>query len=137
EGVVAGAEGGDVVALVAVDRVVAVAADQPVVPVATEDRVVPRAAVHCDPDQGGQVAGSREVVVTAVHVHDQVLGGADVDRERPRVDAVEADARPVGGGGELLGPGAAVDLDRIDAVAALVEVGPGTRVPDHPVATRL
>ena len=48
ERVVAGAEQGDVVALVAVDEVVAVAADQHVVAVAAEDRVVARAAVDRD-----------------------------------------------------------------------------------------
>ena len=53
------------------------------------------------------------------------------------VDAVEADARAVGCGGEVLGAVAAVDLDGVGAVAALVEVGVVTRVPDHPVVAAL
>ena len=88
-------------------------------------------------DQRGQVAGRGEAVVAAVGVEDEVLGGADVDRERRRGDAVEADARAVGRGGELLGAVAAVDLDRVDAVAALVEVGVVAGVPDHPVVAAL
>ena len=76
-------------------------------------------------------------VVAAVGVEDQVLGGADVDRERRRVEAVEPDARAVGRGGELLGAVAAVDLDRVDAVAAFVEVGVVAGVPDHPVVAAL
>ena len=68
---------------------------------------------------------------------DQVLGGADVDGERRRVDAVEPDARAVGRGGELLGAVAAVDLDGVDAGAALVEVGVVAGVPDHPVVAAL
>ena len=76
-------------------------------------------------------------VVAAVGVDDQVLGGADVDRERRRVDAVEPDARAVGRGGELLGAVAAVDLDCVDAVRAFVEVGVVAGVPDHPVVAAL
>ena len=68
---------------------------------------------------------------------DELLGRADVDRERRRGDAVEADARAVGRGGELLGAVAAVDLDRVGAVAALVEVGVVAGVPDHPVVAAL
>ena len=58
-------------------------------------------------------------------------------RERGRVDAVEADAGAVGGDGEGLGAVAAVDLDGVDAVAALVEVGVVAGVPDHAVVARL
>ena len=119
ERVVAGAEQRDVVALVAVDEVVAVAAEQDVGAVAAEERVVARTAVDGDLDQGGEVAGRGEAVVAAVGVEDQVLRGADVDRERRRVDAVEPDARAVGRGGELLGAVAAVDLDRVGAVRRL------------------
>ena len=76
-------------------------------------------------------------VVAAVGVEDEVLGGADVDRERRRVEAVEPDARAVGRGRELLGAVAAVDLDRVGAGAALVEVGVVAGVPDHPVVAAL
>ena len=101
ERVVAGAEEGDVVALLAVDEVVAVAAEQQVDAVAAEDGVVARAAVDGDLDQRGQVAGGGEAVVAAVGVEHELLGGADVDRERRRVEAVEPDAGAVGRGGEL------------------------------------
>ena len=102
EDVVAGAEEGGVVALLAVDEVVAVAAEQQVDAVAAEQRVVARAAVDGDLDQRGEVAGGGERVVAAVGVEHEVLAGADVDGERRGVEAVEADARAVGGGGELL-----------------------------------
>ena len=54
-----------------------------------------------------------------------------------RIEAVEADARAVGGRREDLAAVAAVDLDFVDAGAALVEVGVVARVPDHPVVTGL
>ena len=60
EGVVAGAEKGHVVALLAVDEVVAVAAEQEVDSVAAEDRVVAGTAVDGDRDERGQVAGGGE-----------------------------------------------------------------------------
>ena len=135
--VVAGSEQGDVVALLAVDEVVAVAAEQEVDAVAAEERVVARAAVDGDGDQRGQVPGRGEAVVAAVGVEDEVLGRADVDRERRRVEAIEADAGAVGRGGELLGAVAAVDLDRVGAPTALVEVGVVAGVPDHPVVAAL
>ena len=97
EHVVAGAEEGDVVALLAVDEVVAVAAEEHVVAVAAEDGVVAGAAVDGDCDQRREIAGGRERVVAAVHVDDEVLGGADVDAERRGIDAVETHARAVGG----------------------------------------
>ena len=111
EAVDSGAEQGDVVALLAVDEVVAVASEQDVDSVAAEQRVVARTAVDGDADERGQVPGRGEAVVAAVGVEDEVLGRADVDRERRRVDAVEPDAGAVGRGGELLGAVAAVDLD--------------------------
>ena len=88
-------------------------------------------------DQRGQVAGGGEAVVAAVGVEDELLGGADVDRERRRVDAVEAHAGAVGGGRELLRAVAAVDLDGVGALAALVEVGVVAGVPDHAVVAAL
>ena len=127
----------DVVALLAVDDVVAVAAEQDVGPVAAEDRVVACTAVDGDRDEGGQVAGCGEAVVAAVGIDGQLLGGADVDRERRGIEAVEPDARAVGRGGELLGAVAAVDLDRVAAVSAFVEVGVVAGVPHHPVVAAL
>ncbi len=137
EDVVAGTQEGDVVALLPVDEVVAAAAEQLVDPVGAEDRVVPRSPVHRDLDQRGQVAGGREAVVAAVGVEDELLGGADVDRERRRVEPVEPDTRAVGRRGEHLGPAAAVDVDGVAAGTALVEVGVVTGVPDHPVVATL
>ena len=61
----------------------------------------------------GQAVAGGEDVVAAVDVDDEVLGGADVEGERRRGDAVEADAGAVGGDGEGLGAVAAVDLDGV------------------------
>ena len=63
--------------------------------------------------------------------------GADVQEERGRVDAVEADAGAVGGDGERLGDVAADDLDGVVAGAALVEGAAVAGVPDHAVVARL
>ena len=52
-------------------------------------------------------------------------------------DAVEADPGSVRGDREGLGAVAAVDLNGVDAVAALIEIGAFARVPDHPVVARL
>ena len=133
ERVVAGAEEGDVVALLAVDEVVVVTAEQHVGAVAAEERVVARAAVDGDLDQRGQVAGGGEAVVAAVGVEHEVLGGADVDREGRRIDPVEPHPGPVGRGGEDLGAAAAVDLHGVGPAAAFVEVGVVAGVPDHRV----
>jgi hypothetical protein len=122
EDVVAGAQERDVVALLAVDEVVAVAAEQQVGAVAAEDRVVAGAAVDGDLDQRREVAGGRKLS-SPPFVEDQVLGRADVEGEGRGIEAVEADAGAVGGGGEDLGAAAAVDLDGVDAVAAFVQVG--------------
>ena len=67
----------------------------------------------------------------------EVLDGADVDRERRRIEAVEAHAGAVGGGGEDLGAVAAVDFGGVVAGAALVQVGVVTWVPDHSVVAGL
>ena len=80
---------------------------------------------------------AEKLVVAAVHVDDQVLARADVDRERRRGDAIEADTGAVGRGGELLRAVAAVDLDGVDAVTAFVEIGVIAGVPDHPVIAAL
>ena len=137
EHVVAGTHEGDVVALLAVDEVVAFAAEQQVDAVAAEDRVVAGAAIDRDLDQRGQVAGGRETVVAAVGVQHEVLGCADVDAERRRVEAVEPHARAIGGRGEHFRPTAAVDLDRVDAGPAFVEIGVVAWIPDHPVVSAL
>ena len=105
--------------------------------VAAEDRVVAGAAVDGDADEGGQVAGGAETVVAAVHVDDEILGGADVEAERRGIEPVEAHARAVGGDGEVLGAVAAVDLGGVDAGAALEQVGVVARVPDHAVVAAL
>ena len=133
EGVVAGAEEGDVVALLAVDEVVVDAAEQHVGTVAAEDRVVACTAVDGDRDERGQVSGRGEAVVASVGVEDEVLRGADVDREGRRIDAVEAHPGPVGRGGEDLGAAAAVDLHGVGPAAAFVEVGVVAGVPDDRV----
>src|SRR5262249_49739568 len=75
ERVVAGAENGDVVALVAIDETVAVAAEQMVGTVATENGVVAGAAIARRADKGGKIAGGAEGIVPAIHVDDEILGG--------------------------------------------------------------
>ena len=92
EGVVAGAELRSVVAAAAGDDVVAVAAEQRVVAVAAGDGVVAGAAVDGELDQGGQAIAGGEDVIAAIDVDDEVLGGADVEEERRRADAIEAHA---------------------------------------------
>ena len=137
EGVVAGSQERPVVALLAVDEIVAVTAQQGVVAVAAEDGVVARAAVDRDADQRGEVTGRREAVIAAAHVELELLGGADVDGERRRIEPIEAHARTVGGDGEDLGAAAAIDLRRVAAGAALEQVGVVARVPDHAVVAAL
>ncbi len=53
------------------------------------------------------------------------------------IEAVEADTRAVGGGGEDLRAIAAVDLDGVRPGPALIEVRIVAGVPDHPVVARL
>ena len=78
------------------------------------------------------VAGSDDVVA-AVGVDDEILGGADVEEERRRGDAIEPHAAAVGRDREGLGAVAAIDLGGIGAVAALHEVVVIARVPDHAI----
>src|SRR4029077_9278563 len=104
------------------DEVVAVAAKQAIVAVAADDGVVAGPAVHGERDQCGQTVGGGERVVAAIHVHDQVLGRADVQRERGRSYAVETNAGTIGSHGEGFGAVAAIHLDSVDAVTAFVEV---------------
>ena len=66
------------------DSVVAVATNQDVIAIAADDRVVAGSAIHDEVDQWGQSVGAGEFVVTTVHVQDQVLSSADVQRERRR-----------------------------------------------------
>ena len=64
----------------------------------------------------------------------QRLAGADVDRERHEVGAVELDARPVGLDGEDVARGrSAVDLDVVAAVVAVRDVGAVAVVPHQRV----
>ena len=107
ERVVAGAELGKVIAAAAGDGVVAVAAEQHVVAVAAGDGVVAGAAVDGELDEGGEAVSGDEGVVAAVHVNHEVLGGADVEKERSRGSTVEAHAGAVGRDGERFGPVAA------------------------------
>src|SRR5262249_31846932 len=137
EGVVAGAAEEGVVALATDHQVVTVATEQHVVAVAAGDRVVTRAAIDYQTNQRREPVPGRHGVVAAVGVEDQALGGTDVQGERGRVRAVEAHPGPVGRHGEGLVAVAAVDLDGVDAVAALVEVGVVAGVPDHPVVAGL
>ena len=137
EAIVARAQNGSVVALVAVDDVVAVAAHQQVDAIAAEDGVVADAAVDGELGQDGKVAGRAEKVVAAVHVENDLLGRAEVDRERRRIEPVKPHARAVGGDGELLGAIAAIDLGGVDAGAALEQVGVVARVPDEAVVAAL
>ena len=105
--------------------------------VAAENRVVARAAVDRDVDQRREVADRGDRVVAAVHVHDEVLGRADVERERRRIDAIEAHARAVRRDREDLGAVAGIHLHRIDVRAAFHEVGVVTGIPDHQVVAGL
>src|SRR6185312_917569 len=81
--------------------------------------------------------GGGNKVVAAIGVEDELLAGADIDRERRRVDAVEAHARAVGGDREHLGAVAAVDLDGINAGAAFEQVAVVAGIPDHEVVAAL
>ena len=137
ESVVAGPKEGDVVALLAVDKIIPVTAEEKVDAVAAENGVVAGAAVDRDLDQGSEITRRAEVIVAAIHVEDEIFGRTDVDAERRGIDAVEAHAGAVGGGGELLGPVAAIDLGGVGAGAALDQIGVVARVPDHAVVARL
>ena len=88
-------------------------------------------------DQAGEAVARRDDVVAAVGVDHEVLGGADVDVERRRRDAIEAHARAVRRDGERLGAVAAVDLGGVVAVAALEQVVVVARIPDHRVVAGL
>ena len=67
----------------------------------------------------------------------QRLAGADVERERHQVRAVELDARAVGLDGEHVARGrSAVDLDVVAAVVAIDDVGAVAVVPDQRVVAR-
>ena len=122
-----------IVALLAVDKVVVVAAQQHVISIAAQQRVIARTTIDRDLDQRRQVPSRREGVIAAVGIEHKVFAGADVDRKRSGVDPIEAHPRSIGGRREIFGAVAAVDLDGVDAVAALIEVGVITGVPDHAV----
>ncbi len=119
------------------DRVVAVTAKKSVIAVAAGDRVVAGAAVDGQRNQRGQSVARGESIVAAIHVDDEVLAGADVEREGSRIEAIEPDASAVGGHGKVFGAVAAVHLDGVDAVASFVQVRAFAGIPDHPVVAGL
>ncbi len=137
ERVVAGAQVRHVIAAAAGDKVVAIAAEQRVVAITASDRVVARAAIERELDQAGETIAGRDDVIAAIGMEDEILGGADVEREGGRVGAGEQHARAVGGDGEGLGSVAAVDLGGIVAVAALHQIAAVAGVPDHGVIAGL
>src|SRR5262249_5860034 len=130
EGVVARSQERHVVALAANDDVIAVAAKQEVVAVAAGNGIVARSAVDRHGDQRGQPVAGRHGVVAPTGVDYEVLGRADVQGERGRGRTIKPYPRAVGRDGENLGAIAAVDFDRVVAVAALVDVAVVARVPD-------
>src|SRR5882672_6728080 len=99
EGVIARAQQSHVIAAAAVDQIVAVAAEQEVSAIATGEGVIARAAVGRDADECCQAVAGGERVIAAVGVEDEIFAGADVDAEGSGTDAIEADARAVGGNG--------------------------------------
>ncbi len=137
EGVVPRAQQAGVVTAVAVHEVVTVATDQLLGAVPTQQRVVAGAAVHGELDEAGEAVTRREPVVAAVRVEDELLAGADVERERERVDPVEAHPRAVRSGRECLGSVAADHLHGVVAVTALVDVAVVARVPDELIVAGL
>ena len=102
-----------------------------VVAVAAGDGVVAGAAVDGERDQAGEAIAGGEDVIAAVHVQHEILGRADVERERSGADAVEAHARAVCGDRERFGAVAAVDQRGVVAVAAFEQVGAAAGIPDH------
>src|SRR5262249_10722298 len=106
---------------------------QRVVAVAAENRVVARAAIDDEVDQVSQVAARREIVVAAVHIDDEPLACADVEEKWSWTNAVETDAAAVGRCGECFRTIAAIDLTRVVASPAFVDVVVVPRIPDHPV----
>src|SRR5215217_2509868 len=117
-----------------------VVADDAVVAVAAGDEVGGVAAVERGRDRA---VGGHERVIAAVGVQVEPLARADVEveptRDRDGTGAVEHDA--AGGRGrldlELLAAAAAVDLDRVGALAALHQVVVVTRVPYERVVAGL
>ncbi len=65
----------------------------------------------------------------------ECLAGADVEEEGIGVDAVETDAEAIRGNRETLGPVVAIHADRVDALAALDEVGTVAGIPLKEVIT--
>ncbi len=88
-------------------------------------------------DTGAGQITDRDGVGAATSVDHEILGGADIEKERSGADAVEAHARAVGEDGELFGPVAAVDFGGVGAVPALHEVAVVARIPDHAVVAGL
>ena len=120
------------------DHVVALAAGQPVRAVGPSDPVVTVVAVERAGDQTGQPVRAGDPVVAGARIEHELFGRADVEVERAGrggAGAVERD--PPGGcrglDGELLAAAAAVDLDRVVAGAAFVDVVAVAGVPDQRV----
>ena len=97
EHVVARAEQGGVVALVAVDEVVAVAAEQGVVAVAAEDRVVAGAAVDGELISAARLPVAENVSSPPFTLTTRFSVVPMSRKNGAGLDAVEADARAVGG----------------------------------------
>src|SRR5262249_17600150 len=133
EYIVASAEKGGVVPLVAVDEIVAIAAEQEIGAIAAQDRVVAGPAVNRHANKRRKIASRGEGVVATVHVDNEVLGCADIKEERRGLEPVETHARAVGRDREGFGAVATVDLGGVGAVAALEQVAVVARVPDHAV----
>ncbi len=89
--------------------------------VAARDRVIAVAAIEREADEAGEPIAGGDDVVAAASVEDKALGGADVESERRRGHAIEADARAVRRDGEGFGAVAAVHERDVVAVSALEE----------------
>ncbi len=117
ERVVAAAESRRVAATAAGDDVVTIAAEERVVAVAAGDGVITGAAIDRDIDEVGEAIAGGEDVVAAIHVENEVFGGADVEEERRRIGAIETDAGAIGCEREIFRAVSAVDYGGIRAVA--------------------
>src|SRR5262249_35776597 len=129
EGVVAGAEEGGVVALVAVDEVVAVAADQTIRAAAAADLIVAGPAVDRQRDHVGEQGRGGDDIVAAAGLDRQAVADAvavaDADECR------QADHREVVAGAKYfdrIAAGGARDRHRIQLAIALIGAGDAREV---------
>src|SRR4029077_2095960 len=93
--VVSGPEYRRIAATAAGDDVIAGAAQERVVAIATGDGVISGAAIDRKMDKIGEAIAGGEDVVAVIHVEHEVFGRADVEGERRRTGAVEANAGTV------------------------------------------